>query len=54
MLANSLGYNIEHILGDRISDTILEYAKSIGATDLVIAKSIRPKWKDRFFWISCL
>ncbi|AJI53106.1 sensor histidine kinase [Francisella philomiragia] len=49
MLANSLGYNIEHILGDRISDTILEYAKSIGATDLVIAKSIRPKWKDRFF-----
>lgn len=49
MLASSLGYNIDHILGDRLSDSILEYAKSIGATDLVIGKSIRPKWKDKLF-----
>ena len=43
MLASSLGYNIDHILGDRLSDSILEYARSIGATDLVISKFIRPK-----------
>ncbi|MBK2357072.1 ATP-binding protein [Francisella hispaniensis] len=49
MLASSLGYNIDHILGDRLSDSILEYARSIGATDLVIGKSIRPKWKDKLF-----
>ncbi|QIW10974.1 ATP-binding protein [Francisella sp. LA112445] len=49
MLASSLGYSIDHILGDRVSDGILEYANSIGATDLVIGKSIRPKWKDKIF-----
>lgn len=49
MLASSLGYSIDHILGDRVSDGILEYANSIGATDLVIGKSIRPKWKDKLF-----
>lgn len=43
------GYNIDHILGDRLSDSILEYATSIGATDLVIDKSIRPKWQDKIF-----
>jgi two-component system sensor histidine kinase KdpD len=46
LLANSLGYNIDHILGDKISEAITEYAISIGATDIVIGKSIRPKWKD--------
>jgi two-component system sensor histidine kinase KdpD len=48
-LASSLGYSIDHILGDKLSDSILEYAKSIGATDIVIGKSIRPKWKDKLF-----
>lgn len=48
-LANSLGYNIDHILGDRLSDTISEYAMSIGATDIVLGKSCRPKWKDAIF-----
>ncbi|APC92394.1 MULTISPECIES: ATP-binding protein [Francisella] len=49
MLASSLGYNIDHILGDKLSDSILEYARTIGATDLVIGKSIRSKWKDKLF-----
>ena len=49
MLASSLGYTIDHILGDKLSESILEYASSIGATDLVVGKSIRPKWKDKLF-----
>ena len=48
-LASTLGYSIDHILGDKLSDSILEYANSIGATDLVIGKSVRAKWKDIVF-----
>ena len=48
MLARNLGYSIDHIMGDKVSDTILEYAESICATDIIIGKSKRPKWRDMF------
>ena len=44
-----VGYNIDHILGDKLSDSILEYARSYRFTDYQISKSIRPKWPDKIF-----
>nr|WP_234393756.1 ATP-binding protein [Fangia hongkongensis] len=49
VLANTLGYDIEHISGARLSKSILQYADEHGVSDIIIGKSKRPKWMDILF-----
>ncbi|WP_119343365.1 hypothetical protein [Facilibium subflavum] len=48
-MASTLGYDIEHISGSKLSKTIIQYADSHQVTDIVIGKSKRAKWVDTFF-----
>lgn len=48
-LAEKLGAEVVVIEEDHSFETIVEYAKLVGATDLIIGKNLAKPWTDRLF-----
>lgn len=47
-LAASLGASVHSVVGDDVSATLLDFARGVNATQLVLGTSRRPRWQRMF------